>query len=209
MRGHEPALDVGMAERKLAPFVIAGVFALGIAIVSSVLPDGSDERRAELAAIFNVPEDATWTAFDAATGRYGLRFTEAVITFTPEQWDAYVAKLDQPSAWDPSGRTFNGLELPDRVATGALTWHDAQWAWIVEEFACFWVNWGNLQTKEIDGKPDVWKTRSWRSFCWALIDDGEPRIVPCRGIKHTPKGLKLYARGMLDKDNRRLFAFIR
>lgn len=189
-------------------FALALLF-VPVAYVLSWAFDRSEERRVEVAALFDIPEDATWAVFRAPTGRGGLRYAEAVIDFSPEQWEAWTAKLDDREAWNPAGLTFDGIVIPEPLSDEPLRWHDSQWAWITEEFACFWVDWGHEQSKSIDGKPKLWDTKAARSFCWALIDDGTPRVVPCRGIKHSPKGLKMYARAQLDAEHRRAFLFVK
>ncbi len=191
-------------------WLLVAFFMVVLPIASRLMPDSDDSRRVQLVELFRLPADVEFVAFRSPYLRGGEQELEGVVQFTPAQWEAYVGTLDTPSAWDPRGFTHGGATVLATPPPEALQWREGAYAWIKDDFASFWVGWGFVQNKELQGKPGAGSARAWRSLCWAVLGEGfEQTVAPCRDYKHAPKGLQFYVRATLEQESRRLFMYVR
>lgn len=188
---------------------MAALFIVGGMAYTLLKPDGYAEHRAQLVDIFNLPEDANFVMFRSPYRR-GLNYVEGIVAFDADQWESYVDVIDDRSAWDPTGFEHRGTEITARRTLAATRWYDGEYAWINDEYAAFWVNWGFGHRDEDADYPVIWDAPASRSFCLAILEtNGEQRMEPCRNYKHTPPGLKWYIRGKLSEQERLLYMYLR
>lgn len=189
--------------------MVAVVMAAGM-VYTTMKPDGYEEHRTELMELFNLPDNAEFVDFRSPYGRGGLQFIEGVVQFTPDQWATYTATLDHSTTWNPKGFTYREHTVTAEPDADAIRWHDGEYAWIGDGYAAFWLNWGFGQSKALQGKPSVGHAKAWKSFCWVVVHDADGQNVEsCRDYKHGPKGRKFYVRAKLERENHRLFMYVR
>ncbi|MFK7931676.1 MAG: hypothetical protein AB8H79_26085 [Myxococcota bacterium] len=200
-----------MKRNSTLTWIMVPVFMVAGLIYVRLIPDSYDVHKEEVVELFHLPPDAEFVAFRSPYRRGILGDIEAVVQFPEESWQPYIATLDDPSAWPKVPFRFRDIEVTAPRDAESLRWWEGEQAWIMDrEYASFWIGWGFIQRKEHGDLPSVNASPAWKSQCWVVIEQGGvQRTEPCRNYKHGPPGRKFYVRSKLEKENRRLFVYIR
>jgi hypothetical protein len=75
--------------------------------------------------------------------------------------------------------------------------------------AIAWTNWGHVHLQPSEETWSVGKAGRHRSLCWAYGEqDGKTAVRACNAYSPINFRPSLYARGLLDEENHRLFVYI-
>ena len=182
-------------------------------------PAVPEERRALLVEQFHLPDDVAFVGLKNHTNKGWASSIDGIVQFTPAQFAAYEAALDDPTVWKHTPFEYRGVRADAEPEPDALKWWPGSMAILTGEMALFWVNWGHIHGQPPDGGTDVWVKGPRRSFCFAVMGERYGnRVVPCNtlpanGSKTTrfAQGQRpeLYVRGLLDLTERRLFMYVK
>lgn len=202
--------------------------ALGMLVFAGMLASrfldtslSQDEYKAILKQQFHLPEDIGFASFlksDAARHSTGI---EGIVQFTPLQFEAYAATLDDPNVWRHTPFRYREKVAGPLAQPGALRWQPHSEAFLTKDqsMALFWLRWGRSHGKPDDGGTPINGAKPWRSFCFAVTQPAlDSRVVACNDLPANGSSTTLfgpgqrpafYVRGLLDRDARRLYMYVR
>lgn len=162
-----------------------------------------DARLDFLRQQFRLPDGVAFSDYrNISKSSVALPRVQAIVRFSPEQFQAYVSGLDDPRVWRPGHLSpGGGTEIP--VSSEALRWSDMQGSNVANDLTG---GWGDLSREQVS------QIRNGRVLCFALTmtrpDSGAGSASrygtkACSDIAPTDV-LGVYVLGALDLDTRAL-----
>lgn len=175
--------------------VVALIFGAGVCLLSE---DNMVEDQFRDA--LDIPDEVEFVYFEARHSRMSrTTTTEAIVEFTPEQFEAWSSQMDAPRSRPMPGFTLGLATVPTELKASALRWRDQDGSMPrggteLQEFSSVVVP---------EHVPSPTQLTDWRSQCWIVTGMAETQALASCSSQSSVNGFYFATRA--DMQGRRLY----